>query len=56
MEYLHDHCNMMHRDMKSPNLLIDEHGRVRGVTGYVTVTPGRPGNGPRPPPIGSNMS
>jgi len=29
MEYLHGHCNMMHRDMKSPNLLLDEYGRVK---------------------------
>jgi serine/threonine protein kinase len=29
MEYLHYHCHMMHRDMKSPNLLLDESGKVR---------------------------
>jgi len=29
MEYLHYHCHMMHRDMKSPNLLLDESGKVK---------------------------
>jgi tRNA A-37 threonylcarbamoyl transferase component Bud32 len=29
MEYLHEHCQMLHRDLKSPNLLMDASGKAK---------------------------